>query len=253
MTIDGNAGSLTENLIDLIEAAGGSRPESKGLSELYQALAIALSDFTPTAGVAQVHAGTNVTVTGTLSDPIVNSSGGGGSFPDFTGDNPPEGVQTANYGQWYLNTGGGTDPLAAALYQFQGTDGTKTGWGLVAGTDDGGGGNGYQMQLNSVADGGGWQLTVEAGTGTPDADASGISLENNGSGGLTINNNSPSSNLTLKGAGGIDIEAATNGTSINSDFLYSDNTVGPVITDQSNGHTYRIICTAGVLSTQEVT
>lgn len=78
MPIDGNAGSLTENLIALIEAAGGDRPASKGLQELYQALAVALSAFSPGGGVEQVHAGTNVTITGTTSDPIVNASGGGG-------------------------------------------------------------------------------------------------------------------------------------------------------------------------------
>jgi hypothetical protein len=41
------SGSLTENLIDLIQAAGGTRPDSKGLSELYQSLAVALSAFSP--------------------------------------------------------------------------------------------------------------------------------------------------------------------------------------------------------------
>lgn len=41
------SGSLTENLIDLIQAAGGARPDSKGLSELYQYLAAALSSFSP--------------------------------------------------------------------------------------------------------------------------------------------------------------------------------------------------------------
>jgi hypothetical protein len=39
------AGSLTENLIDCIEALGSPRPASKGLSELYQALATALQSF----------------------------------------------------------------------------------------------------------------------------------------------------------------------------------------------------------------
>lgn len=50
MTIDNNAGSLTENLISLIEACGGDRPESKGLQELYQALAVALAAFNPGGG-----------------------------------------------------------------------------------------------------------------------------------------------------------------------------------------------------------
>jgi len=46
MTID-TGGGLTENIIACIEALGGSRPASKGLSELYQALATALSTITP--------------------------------------------------------------------------------------------------------------------------------------------------------------------------------------------------------------
>lgn len=79
MTIDGNAGSLTENLIALIEAAGGSRPESKGLQELYQSLAVALSAFSPGGGIQTIVAGTNITVDDTdPENPIVSSTGGGG-------------------------------------------------------------------------------------------------------------------------------------------------------------------------------
>lgn len=37
------------------------------------------------------------------------------------------------------------------------------------------------------------------------------------------------------------------------DLTFPSNTQGPVITDQADGHTYRIVSTAGVLSTQEVT
>lgn len=37
------------------------------------------------------------------------------------------------------------------------------------------------------------------------------------------------------------------------DFAFADGTVGPVLVDQSDGHTYRIIATAGVLSTVQVT
>ena len=44
MAID-TAGSLTENLIACIEALGAARPQSKGLSELYQSLATALQSF----------------------------------------------------------------------------------------------------------------------------------------------------------------------------------------------------------------
>lgn len=40
---------------------------------------------------------------------------------------------------------------------------------------------------------------------------------------------------------------------VKADMVFTDNTEGPVIHDQSDGHTYRIICTAGVLSTVLVT
>ncbi len=40
--------------------------------------------------------------------------------------------------------------------------------------------------------------------------------------------------------------------SIATDLTFTSDTVGPVLTDQSDGHTYRIISTAGVLSTEEV-
>jgi hypothetical protein len=48
------AGGLTENIIDCIEALGGARPQSKGLSELYQALAVALSTGGGGGAVASV-------------------------------------------------------------------------------------------------------------------------------------------------------------------------------------------------------
>jgi hypothetical protein len=60
-------------------------------------------------------------------------AGGGGSFPDFTGSGSPEGVQTANFGQWYQDTAG-SGPGTSGLYVFGGTDGTNTGWILVGGT-----------------------------------------------------------------------------------------------------------------------
>jgi hypothetical protein len=53
-------------------------------------------------------------------------------FPDFTGSGIPEGVQVANFGQWYEDTSGTT----SGLYLFQGTDGTSTGWIQVFGTSD---------------------------------------------------------------------------------------------------------------------
>lgn len=37
------------------------------------------------------------------------------------------------------------------------------------------------------------------------------------------------------------------------DITFADNTVGPVLVDTTNGHTYRIVSTAGVLSTVMVT
>jgi hypothetical protein len=40
---------------------------------------------------------------------------------------------------------------------------------------------------------------------------------------------------------------------VKADLIFTDNTEGPVIHDQSDGHTYRIISTAGVLSTVQVT
>lgn len=54
-------------------------------------------------------------------------SGGGGSFPDFTGSGSPEGVQTANVGQTYEDTANG------GLYFFEGTNGTNVGWSAGAG------------------------------------------------------------------------------------------------------------------------
>lgn len=86
MTIDNNAGSLTENLISLIEAAGGARPASKGLQELYQALAVALAALAPGGGVLSVVAGTNVTVDDTdPHNPIVSATGSGGGVESVTG------------------------------------------------------------------------------------------------------------------------------------------------------------------------
>lgn len=53
---------------------------------------------------------------------IADLGSGSGSGFDFTGNGSPEGVQTANADQTYL------DLLTAAVYVFRGIDGTNTGW-----------------------------------------------------------------------------------------------------------------------------
>lgn len=54
----------------------------------------------------------------------VVGSGGGGSFPDFTGSGSPEGVQTANVGQSYVDSTNG-----ALYFKATGTA-TDTGWAV---------------------------------------------------------------------------------------------------------------------------
>lgn len=113
MTVDGNAGSLTENLIACIEAAGGVRPSSKGLQELYQALAVALAAFNPGIAVGTIEPGAHITVDATdpthpivaavdfleslvegngisidTTDPLnptISTTGGGGAVDSVTG------------------------------------------------------------------------------------------------------------------------------------------------------------------------
>lgn len=87
MTIDNNAGSLTENIIACIEALGGARPSSLGLQELWQAFAEALNAFSPGTPVLSVVAGTNVTVDDTdPQNPVVSATGsGGGGVESVTG------------------------------------------------------------------------------------------------------------------------------------------------------------------------
>jgi len=63
---------------------------------------------------------------------VANQGGGGSSFPDFTGSGSPEGVQTANFGQWYEDTSATTN----GLYVFTGTNSTDTGWVQVGGIAD---------------------------------------------------------------------------------------------------------------------
>lgn len=65
MTVDGNAGGLTENLIAVIEAAGGTRPASKSLQELWQAVAVALAAFNPGIAVGTIEPGAHITVDAT--------------------------------------------------------------------------------------------------------------------------------------------------------------------------------------------
>lgn len=60
---------------------------------------------------------------------------GGGSFPNFTGNGSPEGVVTANFGQWYEDTSGSAGGTSG-LYTFAGTDGTNTGWVQDGGVSD---------------------------------------------------------------------------------------------------------------------
>jgi hypothetical protein len=67
----------------------------------------------------------------TANGVVLGAGGGGGSFPDFTGDGSPEGVQDGTTGQSYVDTTNG------ALYFLAGADG-NTGWviGSVAPTGD---------------------------------------------------------------------------------------------------------------------
>lgn len=107
MPIDGNAGSLTENLIALIEAAGGDRPASKGLQELYQALAVALSAFSPGGGGGIAP----VLLVSAFSDEITTSPPSGPATIDGTvvntGDRIWLNAQTPDdNGIWLANTSG---------------------------------------------------------------------------------------------------------------------------------------------------
>lgn len=113
MSVDGNAGSLTENIIGLIEAVGGTRPASKGLQELYQDLAVALAAFNPGVAVRSIGEGVQIVVdatdpthpiVGTIGllesvvegsgihvdntdpfNPIISATGGGGGVESVTG------------------------------------------------------------------------------------------------------------------------------------------------------------------------
>jgi hypothetical protein len=67
------SGSLTENLIDLIESFGGPRPASKGLSELYQALAVAITNFSGGESPTLTAPVTINGVTGAVTNLILNA------------------------------------------------------------------------------------------------------------------------------------------------------------------------------------
>lgn len=71
-----NNGSLTENIIDVIEAFGAPRPSSKSLSELYQALATAIVNFAPGSGsVSSVsNADGSITISPTVGNVVVSLS-----------------------------------------------------------------------------------------------------------------------------------------------------------------------------------
>jgi len=78
------------------------------------------------------------------------------NFPAFTGSGSPDGVQVAQYGDWYEDTASG------ALYNFQGTSGTDLGWVQCAG------------------------LGVGQGFGIKDPYGHGIALNESGGGGIHI-------------------------------------------------------------------
>lgn len=104
------SGSLTENLIDLIEAAGGSRPASKGLSELYQSLATALAAFTPGGGGGGCL--TPVAAVSITSSEVTSNPPSGPATVDgyavVTGNRIllVSQVPSANNGLWIANTSG---------------------------------------------------------------------------------------------------------------------------------------------------
>lgn len=66
--------------------------------------------------------GVNPPVNGADNVQDALAAGGGGSFPDFSGSGSPEGVQTANVGQSYVDTTNG------ALYWKATGAATNTGW-----------------------------------------------------------------------------------------------------------------------------
>jgi hypothetical protein len=79
---------------------------------------------TPTAPTASV--GTNTTQVATTEFVLANAGVG---FPDFTGSGSPEGVQTANWGQTYVDDAASTN----GIYVFCGVDGTDVGWLIIGG------------------------------------------------------------------------------------------------------------------------
>jgi hypothetical protein len=66
-------------------------------------------------------------------------------------------------------------------------------------------------------------------------------------------------NGVLLGAGtisvtGIDMHlSAVGDIRVNTDAVFLNSTTGPVLADRSDGHTYRLVCTAGVFSSELVT
>jgi hypothetical protein len=187
-------------------------------------------------------AGDGVTALSGLAHLPGGGGGGGGSFPDFTGDGSPEGVQTATTGKSYVDSTNG------ALYFKALTDGdhANTGWVQLGFAADGGpvliagsgvGSNGGANLTDMLAWGNSYNGLYYKTTGTDGEQKVQIWL---GPGGAFETVFAADGTTTLPGA-----------LTVTGDVTATSG--GPVITDQSDGHTYRIISTAGVLSTVQVT
>ena len=130
------AGSLTENLIDCIEALGSPRPASKGLSELYQSLANALSTFS----------GGSAPQSGTLPSQVDLASGVNTTL--FT--------ITLSIGTWFVDSSISMNP---------GTNGDNLGWFyrlINSGTGTGTISGKYADQITSATSGVPFDLAIFA-------------------------------------------------------------------------------------------
>ncbi len=133
------------------------------------------------------------------------AAGSGGSFPDFTGSGSPEGVQTANVGQSYVDTTNG------ALYFKLSGAATNTGWALgsnvltaIAGT---------LPTVGFLADGGGdLQLLAPDGAGVLIGDGNSQQGLGNGLRYLGGADGSQSWQFTLGTAGQFDWTFAADGS-----------------------------------------
>lgn len=219
-----------------------------------------------------------------------SSGGGGGGWPTYSGSGTPEGVVTAaatsdtysdtNDGAAYLfvgtpgqNTGwvliGGGPDQSTPVAGF-GVNGTNT--PVVVMPENGT----FEVQDSANLTGFSVFDSVNAGTSAPPVTTFYSTLDDGNGGadieaqaasttGIHLSNQSTAAGIVLLDQGGHGVVINANGAgpitlgltgdvlTALTDLNFADNTMGPVITDQSDGHTYRIISTAGILSTVQVT